>query len=100
MILGRAGQVILRGRPDVLHVRVIAPAELRSKRIAERSGVAVECAAAQVEASDKNRQSYLRRFYQARLDDPLLYHLTLNTERLNVRQAVEVITRAVEVLGH
>lgn len=98
VILGRAGQIILRGRPDVLHVRIIAPDELRAGRIAQRTGVTLECALAQVEASDRNRRKYLRSYYKARWDDPLNYHLTINTEFLDIRQATDIIVRAVESL--
>jgi cytidylate kinase len=34
VIVGRAGQIILHDQPAVLHVRVVAPAELRAQRIA------------------------------------------------------------------
>ena len=35
LLVGRGGQVILAGRPGVLHVRVIAPREQRVARLAE-----------------------------------------------------------------
>ncbi|HET8705033.1 MAG TPA: cytidylate kinase-like family protein, partial [Pseudomonadales bacterium] len=65
VIVGRAGQVILHGKPDVLHVRVYAPIDLRVERIAQRHNVSFEAARAQVEASDQARTRYLKRFYQA-----------------------------------
>jgi cytidylate kinase len=96
--MGRAGQIILHERLDVLHVRVIAPDELRARRIAERTGVSMDGALAQVQASDSNRRNYLRRFYRTRWDDPLNYHLTINTAVLDVRQATQLIVRAVAVM--
>jgi len=39
IIVGRAGQVILRNHPGVLHVKVIAPASLRACRIANQQGI-------------------------------------------------------------
>lgn len=100
VILGRAGQVILHGRPETLHVRIFAPQPLRIKRIAEKLGVTLDKAAAQVEASDRYRARYLRRFYRARWDDPALYHLVLNTAHLTSAQATDIICRAAANLSH
>lgn len=91
VIVGRAGQVILAGRPDVLHVRVCAPIAVRAERIARRHGVSLEQARAQVEASDAARRAYLRRYYHVRWDDPYLYHLIINTAGLSVSEAAELI---------
>lgn len=94
VILGRAGQVILRGQPSVLHIRIIAPLEQRAQRIAERRSVELAAARAQVEASDRYRENFMRRFYRVRWDDPGLYHLTVNTGLLSAGAAVQVIYQA------
>ena len=91
VILGRAGQVILRDHPGALHVRVIAPQRLRVERVARRHGVSLQAAAAQVEASDRYRHHYLRRFYHVRADDPELYDLIINTERMTPEGAANLI---------
>lgn len=98
VIVGRAGQVILRGKPDVLHVRIHAPLELRVKRIAIQHNVALEAARAQALASDKSRTLYLKRYYQVRWDDPDLYDLILNTAHLRVEGSALVICKALEHL--
>ncbi len=92
VIVGRAGQVILHGQPEVLHVRVIAPKPVRVERIMRRYNISVEAAEAQVEASDRYRRNYLKRFYHARWDDPELYDLVINTEHLSPEAAAELIT--------
>jgi cytidylate kinase len=95
IIIGRAGQAILRGTPNVLHVRVIAPAQLRAERIAEQHGLPIPGAMAQVEASDRTRRLYLKRFYNVRWDDPELYDLIINTESICPETAAVLITEAV-----
>jgi cytidylate kinase len=94
VILGRAGQIILRDRLDVLHIRVIAPKRLRVDRISQRHTISLQAAEAQVEASDRYRQSYLRRFYHARGDDPELYDIVINTERMTPEEAASLICEA------
>jgi CMP/dCMP kinase len=94
VIVGRAGQVILRHDPGVFHVQVIAPASLRAERIACRHGISLTAAQAQVEASDRFRRDYLKRFYHVRWNDPELYDLVVNTEHVSAETAAEIIVSA------
>lgn len=100
VILGRAGQAALRDWPETLHVLVIAPAGLRAERVAERLHIPLRAAQAQVEASDRFRRNYLKRFYGLRWDDPKLYDLVLNTARLPVQAAAESIAQAARHLSN
>ena len=97
VIQGRAGQVILKDRPDALHVRIIAPINLRIERVSQKVGIPAEFAKAQVEASDRSRANYLRRFYKVRWDDPALYHLVINTADLTDQQAAAIICHAFSI---
>jgi cytidylate kinase len=99
IIIGRAGQAILRERPDVLHVRVAAPLDLRAARTAEETHTSLECALAQVQASDRARAAYLRRYYHVRWDDQDLYDLVINTGRLTPACAADLICQALQSLS-
>ena len=100
VIVGRAGQVILRDRPDVLHVRIIAPRELRIRRIAAAEGI-LECAARErMKRSDKARLHYVRRYYHVIWNDPALYDLVINTAHLSRAQATRVICQTVAACRH
>lgn len=94
VIIGRAGQVLLHDEPRALHVRIIAPLEVRVARVSETRGVTAEAANAQIQASDRSRRNYLRRFYHTDWDDPLLYDLVLNTEKITAATAAESICQA------
>jgi len=94
VIIGRAGQVILRGFPNVLHIKVIAPASMRAERIARSNNISFVAAQAQIEASDRTRRNYLRRYYHARWDDPALYDLIINTSRLEPTNAACLVCQA------
>lgn len=91
VILGRAGQVILAGWPRCIHVRIIAPPEIRAARIAERRNISLKAAREQVKASDRTRRDYLKRFYQIQWDDPEHYDLVINTGQIRTQQAVGLI---------
>ena len=94
LIVGRAGQVILRHRDDALHVQIIAPYEQRVETVMARAGIDRDEARARVSASDRARSEYLRRYYHVRWTDPLLYDLIINTAKIDQLTAVELIVRA------
>jgi cytidylate kinase len=98
IIVGRAGQVILRDRPDVLHVRVVASDEVRIERLVEEHHIPVQAAKAQIQASDRSRRNFLKRTYQVNWDDARLYDLVLNTNRLTPESAAKIICKALAEL--
>ena len=91
VVVGRASQVILGQTPNAFHVKIIAPFELRCQRIKESQEVSHERARELVEQHDRWRQLYLRNYHDADWDDPLLYHLTINTGRIEPEDAVDLI---------
>lgn len=96
VLVGRAGQVILAGRPDVLHLRTIAPRELRAERVAEWQGISLRAALAQIDASDRFRKNYLKRFYGIDWNDPIHYDLVINTGHVPLDQALQIILAAIQ----
>lgn len=91
VIVGRAGQVILAGHPNVLHVRIIASTEKRVERVSHKLNIQLEAAKAQITTSDRFRRNYLKRFYQVDWNDPYLYDLVINTDQVSEVQASEII---------
>lgn len=96
VILGRAGVFVLKGRPDVLHVRLDGAVEDRRRAAMEREGLDYKTAARQQEAADQARRSYIAHFYPraGAWDDPRLYHLILDSTAISIDACVEIITRA------
>ena len=94
LIVGRAGQVILRDREDALHVQIIAPFDRRVETLMAREQIDRREAEARIRASDRARSEYLRRYYHVRWTDPQLYDLVINTAKLDWLTAVELIVRA------
>jgi cytidylate kinase len=96
LIVGNGVQMILAHRPDVLHVSVIAPLDQRIATIQQREGISTGEARRKVTANDRSCAEYLRRFYKAHWDDPLLYQLVLNTGQLSSEAAAAAITAAAQ----
>ena len=98
VIVGRGGQIILQEQPSVLHVRIVAPLEVRIAWLQEARHVSVEATKSRLAKSDRTRIDYLWRNYGQHLDDPTLYHLIVNTGRLELSQAVNLVVRTYEEL--
>lgn len=97
VILGRASQMILQDKPDVLKVLCVAPKELRCQRFAEREGIGLEEATRLVTEGDRDRCAYYRKFWKVELEDPKLYDVTIDTAHLKYEQAAELVAAAVKI---
>jgi len=91
VILGRASNLVLRDWPETLHIGLVAPLEERVRRVAQREGLDPAEAERRVQEQESARQAYFRRFFRVQADDPLLYDLMLNTGRISVEEAVELV---------
>ncbi|HET7874025.1 MAG TPA: cytidylate kinase family protein [Methylomirabilota bacterium] len=101
VLMGRGGQWLLRGVPHVLRVRVMAPFELRVRRLAKKlQGQMGEqtnprTVTEMVRRDDTEKAGRMRYLYEVDLADPALYDLVVNTEKLTVAAAAELIAAAV-----
>ena len=91
VIVGRASQAILADRRDVLHVRVVAPFAQRVAYVMRREGVDRHSAEGRIRRKDHERASYLERECHHRPDEAQLYDLVVNTSRLGLDGAVDVV---------
>ena len=100
VLMGRSGQWLLRGIPHVLRVRVKAPFELRVKRalkkMAGQMGEAVNprTVTDMVRRDDAEKSGRFRYLYELDINDPSLYELVLNTEKVSTETAVELVATA------
>ena len=97
-MVGRGGQVVLRGLPDVLHVRLIAPLDLRIRRHGERAGLTAAEAREAVLARDRASADFVKLYYDADVADPTLYDLIINTGKLTPSAAADLIISALAYL--
>jgi cytidylate kinase len=94
VIAGRGGQIVLKNYPDVLHIQIQAPVEVRIKNLMERTGVDYDEAEQQVIHSDRQRARYMKHFYNVVWDDPALYHFVINTGKISRDMAVHLVSEA------
>ena len=96
------GQWLLRGVPHALRARIIAPFEQRVrqwvKRTTEMTGETPNQRAAGdfVRRDDAQRAGRMRYLYETDIEDPALYELIVNTEKLSTAAVVEVLAGLVQ----
>jgi cytidylate kinase len=94
VIVGRGGQAILREKPGVLHVRLIAPLGGRALNVKEREGLTLGEATERVRVKDAGAVAYLERFFHIDWNNPLLYHLIINTGKWESARVPEIVIAA------
>jgi len=94
ILVGRGADVVTKRLPYVFHVRLVAPLEKRVQHAARYYNLTATDAAKKVREEDHARRRYLRRYFDADIDDPLLYDLVVNTGRLGFARTAELIAQA------
>jgi cytidylate kinase len=94
VIYGWGANVLLRGIPGVLRTRIIAPFEIRLKRIMKQQNCDEKSAERIIRKLDKDSKGFVRSFFQADREEKDLYDIMLNTETLSVDTGVELILAA------
>ena len=91
VVLGRAGMVVLRDRPNVLRVRLDGPVEERIAHVMKTENMTEAAARALQKDIDGAREAYIRVFYKARQSDPELYQVILQSTSLGIETCTEAI---------
>lgn len=95
VLIGRGANVICGHLPQAFHVRLVASLDSRATQTAETRGMSRKAALAWVQAEDKARQRFLRRYFQVDVSDPLLYNLVVNVDRVPLEEAARIVGEAV-----
>lgn len=98
VIAGRGSQVILKDKFDALHIRIESPLPLRIQNISREENLSERDALSYIEDRDRAAAQYVERFFGARWDDPMLYHLVINTGKFSLDTSVATIVSAVRQL--
>ncbi len=99
VFVGRAAPAVLSREADALHVKLVAPRAFRIQVATERLGCRPDKAASVLTNTDKMRARYLREYYRRDWEDPLNFHLVINTGAVGFDGAAEVIVARARALG-
>ena len=99
ILIGRAGNIVTAKLPTVLHVRLVAPLEDRIERICHDDNKSPAEARRFCLEEEQARTRYLKTYFNADINDPLQYHLILNTSLVGYENAARLIGEATLRLG-
>jgi cytidylate kinase len=91
IILGRGGSFVTSTISNGVHVRLVAPAQIRAQRTAVWLGVPPPAAIMHNARRDSARARYVRSNFNADVSDPADYHLVINTGLIPTAAAAEII---------
>jgi CMP/dCMP kinase len=101
VIVGRGGQAILKDYPQVLHVRIEAPLDVRIQRVRNHIKEEQEIFHSEyrfhrdaqeiITERDTASADYVRLFYGINWADTSLYHVVLNTGKMSIEHATRII---------
>ena len=98
VIVGRGGMAALQNKPDVLHVRILAPVALRVKRLMEHESLMQEDAQKRIRERDLSDVGWIKRYFGLDSHEPSLFDLIINTAKYTPADAVDLILKALEAL--
>lgn len=99
VLVGRAAPAVLARERDALHVRLVAPRAFRIQVVAARLGYPAAQAAEILDDTDKMRARYHREYYRRDWNDPVNFHMVLNTGALGFDGATEVVVGRARAVG-
>jgi hypothetical protein len=95
ILIGRGANVITRRMSHVFHVRLIGSVAKRSELLQKFDHLSAKEALALIERQDLGRKRFLRKYFNADIDDPLLYHLVINTDLIPLEMVAGIISHAI-----
>ncbi|HEV7871595.1 MAG TPA: cytidylate kinase-like family protein [Modestobacter sp.] len=99
VVLGRAAAMVLRDRPDVLHVRLDGPPEARLAAAVAHLGRPADEVRRERDAADAARVAYVRHFYRCDPAEARHYHLVVDSTALPHDAVVELVVTAARARG-
>ncbi|MGD0348886.1 MAG: cytidylate kinase-like family protein [Verrucomicrobiota bacterium] len=102
ILIGRGANMVTASLPHMLHVRLVAPLEKRIEHTFQfyhDYNQTKDQARKFCLSEDAARQRYLKKYFNADIEDPLLYHMVINTGLVGYDDAARIIGDAVLKLG-
>ena len=94
VILGRGSQFILKDYSETLHVLVVAPLEVRVKRVVQRLNLDPEAARQEITRYDNSLREFFKRYFKVEPEEPVHYDLVINTGRCSFQAAASIVVDA------
>jgi len=94
VIVGRGSQVILAGKPDVLHVRLIGSPEKRIQMWQKRESLSYDEAKKRMEKRDRAHVDFVKNYFDADITRQEWYDLIISIDHFTKDAIAELILQA------
>ncbi len=91
ILVGRGASVVTSTLDNVFHVRLVGSVAKRTERVQQVYEFDRPTAIEFINRKDKGRRRYLKEHLHEDIDNPLLYHLIINTDRIRYEDAARLI---------
>lgn len=95
IIIGRGGNIVTATLQNAFHIRLVSTLEERIKHVERTYAYDAKQAADFLKKDDQARRSYLKTYFRKEIDNPLNYHIIINTHLFKHDQAAVMIADAV-----
>jgi cytidylate kinase len=95
ILIGRGSPVILENVPSLISFRFVAEDAVRLQRLEKEFTWTEKQARQRIDESDTNRSGFHKSFFNVNINDPLLFHLVMNTGIIGVEEGAEIIAALV-----
>lgn len=99
IFVGRCADYVLRGRDDVVSIFIMAGKEFRIETLMKRKNLSYEQAKKLLREVDKDRSSYYKYYTDQLWGEAENYDLCIDSSRIGVAGAVQVIKTYIEALN-
>lgn len=91
ILVGRGGNMVTKDMPNVFHVRLVGSFEKRVEQAMKVFGYDRKTASNYIKKKDQGRKRYIKDNFDADIDDPLTYHIVINTDLITYEEAAQLI---------
>jgi cytidylate kinase len=98
VIVGRGSQVILAGKPNVLHVRLIGSPEKRIQMWQKRESLSYDEAKKRMEKRDRAHVDFVKNYFDADITQQGWYDLIISIDHFTKDAIAELILQALPLM--
>ena len=95
VIIGRASNIVTVNLKNTFHVRLIGSFETRVRHVQDIHNLKRSDAIEFTKNEDHAKLNYFKKYYNKNIEDPLLYHMIINTDNISYEKTAKIIGHAV-----
>ncbi|MGD1086396.1 MAG: cytidylate kinase-like family protein [Verrucomicrobiota bacterium] len=96
ILIGRGANLVTSTLDYVFHVRLVGSLEKRIEFLQKSRPGSKKAALEFIRQEDRGRGRYVSKYFGRDIDDPLLYHLVINTDLVSHQEAARIIVGAMQ----